>query len=146
MDNILESTLDRVYLGKGSQRLHSMWIPIGDIPIELGTLLVCPGSHVSKQFEKLRKEYGQTEVGKDGVQSGWYSNDPQSMEKEFGDINWVTTSFRAGDVCVLNLDLLHMSTTNTTNKYRLSCDTRWQPAKDEIDPRLLPKTTSHERL
>jgi hypothetical protein len=34
--------IDSVYMGRGSRRLTTCWIPFGDIPVEQGTLLVCP--------------------------------------------------------------------------------------------------------
>ena len=36
---------------------------------------------------------------------------------------------------ILSIDTLHMSTTNTTSEYRISCDTRWQPAAEPHDAR-----------
>jgi hypothetical protein len=32
---------------------------------------------------------------------------------------------------------IHMSSVNLTNKLRLSCDTRWQPSNEPIDPRFI---------
>ena len=32
---------------------------------------------------------------------------------------------------------IHMSSINLTNKLRLSCDTRWQPSNEPIDPRFI---------
>jgi len=37
----------------------------------------------------------------------------------------------------LGLDTFHMSTTNQTSKYRISCDTRWQPNHHAVDSNLL---------
>lgn len=34
--------IDSVYMGRGSRRLTTCWIPFGDIGVEQGTLLVCP--------------------------------------------------------------------------------------------------------
>ena len=48
---------------------------------------------------------------------------------------WVTEDFQMGDVVILPMDTLHMSTTNTTDRYRISCDTRWQPASEPHDER-----------
>lgn len=31
---------------------------------------------------------------------------------------------------------IHMSSVNLTNKLRVSCDTRWQPADHAVDPRF----------
>ena len=32
---------------------------------------------------------------------------------------------------------VHMSTKNTTNKLRISCDTRWQRKDEPVDPRFV---------
>jgi len=133
---------DRVYLGGGSQQLHTVWIPLGDIPKEQGTLLVCKDSHKHPGFTAFREKYcyGYQKLRN----NGWFSDDPAELEKEFqgeGSLEWLSTDFCAGDVCILGLDMLHMSTTNTTQRYRLSCDTRWQPKGEKIEPML--KTLRH---
>jgi len=129
--------IDRVYLGGGSNQLHTVWIPLGDIPKEQGTLLICKGSHCHPGFSALREKYT---YRYDGLRNnGWLTEDPEELKNYFdgeGDIEWVSTDFQAGDVCILGLDVLHMSTTNTTNKYRISCDTRWQPKGEKIEPLL----------
>jgi len=133
---------DRVYLGGGSQQLHTVWIPLGDIPKEQGTLLICKESHKHPGYSALRQKYVYRYLNL--INNGWYSEDPEDIAKEFqgeGTVEWVSTDFQAGDVCILGLDVLHMSTTNTTERYRLSCDTRWQPKGDKIEPML--KTLRH---
>jgi len=101
--------------------------------VDQGTLVVSPASHRLSSLQEMRDTYGQSSVGKDGVQSGWLTDDPTQVNhaKE-----WVTCDFRAGDICILNLDILHLSSTNTTSRFRLSCDTRWQPASAPMNPRL----------
>ena len=135
---------DRVYMGQGSPRLLTLWLPLGDTPSVLGSLLVAPGSHSSSQFASLRASYGSRPAGKDGTVSGWCADDPGTLEALCGPINWVTADFKAGDICILGLDVLHMSSTNTSSptRYRISCDTRWQPAADPVDKRV-GKVVSH---
>jgi len=128
--------VDRVYMGRGSDSLTTAWIPLGDITVEDGALVVCRGSHCSKQLEKLRHEYGRGTAGQDGTSSGWVADRPEILERKYGVLPWTTTNFQAGDVCVINLDVLHVSSTNVTSRYRLSCDTRWQPFHHPRDPRL----------
>eukprot|EP01124_Arcella_intermedia_P005656 TRINITY_DN13347_c0_g1_i1.p1 TRINITY_DN13347_c0_g1~~TRINITY_DN13347_c0_g1_i1.p1 ORF type:complete len:291 (-),score=70.56 TRINITY_DN13347_c0_g1_i1:129-977(-) len=129
---------DRVYLGGGSSNLHTVWIPLGDIPKEQGTLMICKGSHNDPSFKDLQMKYGYQY--NQLRNNGWFTDNPEELVKEYtGDpenIKWYSTDFRAGDVCILNLDVLHMSSTNTTDKYRISCDTRWQPTGERIDPIL----------
>lgn len=135
--------LDRVYLGDGTSRLLTAWIPLGDIPSHMGTLALADQSHSSERLRHFRETYGQGKVGKDGVQSGWYCSDPNQISNEYGNVRWLTTDFHAGDVCVIGLDVLHMSTTNTTNRYRLSCDTRWQNANEAKGKAMQIQIPSH---
>eukprot|EP01130_Rhizamoeba_saxonica_P005431 TRINITY_DN2174_c0_g1_i1.p1 TRINITY_DN2174_c0_g1~~TRINITY_DN2174_c0_g1_i1.p1 ORF type:complete len:299 (+),score=67.89 TRINITY_DN2174_c0_g1_i1:934-1830(+) len=125
--------MDRVYLGGATNDLYSIWIPLGDIPTYQGTLMVIPQSHTSEKYKSVREEYGINAVGPDGVSSGWYSDNAEEFNKEFNnEVDWVSTDFKAGDVCIIGLDIIHMSTANLTNRYRLSCDTRWQPANHPV--------------
>ena len=51
---------------------------------------------------------------------------------------WMTASYRAGDVLVFCMKMLHGSLENTsTSTVRLSIDCRWQPASQPIDPRYI---------
>lgn len=72
--------------------------------------------------------------------TGQYTTDPLHVcaaadSKEAARPVWVTEDFKMGDCVILPMDTLHMSTTNTTDRYRISCDTRWQPAADPHDER-----------
>lgn len=124
---------DNVYMSRGSQRLLTCWTPFGDIPIEQGTLAVCEGSHTLPGFAKMRDTYGRMDVDRDHV-TGWFSNDPREITAKFGG-TWKTANMRAGDVVIITMLTLHGSTNNTTDKWRLSCDTRFQPAADPTDER-----------
>jgi hypothetical protein len=44
---------DRVYMSRGSTRLHTSWVPFQDTPVELGGLAVCEGSHRLPGFAKV---------------------------------------------------------------------------------------------
>ncbi len=46
-------------------------------------------------------------------------------------------AFSAGDILIFTMRTIHMSSINLTNKLRLSCDTRWQPSNEPIDPRFI---------
>lgn len=125
--------VDSVYMGRICPQLLTAWIPLGDINVAQGTLVVSPASHRLEALREVRETYGQSSVGKDGVQSGWLTDNPKEVNHAK---KWVTCDFRAGDVCILSLDILHLSSTNTTTRFRLSCDTRWQPASMPMNPRL----------
>ena len=53
------------------------------------------------------------------------------------DCRLLTADFRAGDVCVFGMFTLHGSLDNHSaiGRVRLSCDVRYQPAAEPIDPR-----------
>ncbi len=133
--------MDYVYMGRGSSRLHSVWIPLGDIPVGQGTLAVCAGSHRTEGFARIRATYGQMDVDRDGVE-GWFSRDPLELSSRHGG-SWRSADFRAGDVVVFGMHLMHASTTNLTQRFRLSCDLRFQPASDPVDPRWVRGGMGH---
>jgi hypothetical protein len=124
---------DIVYMGRGSRNLYTTWIPFGDTPIEHGTLAMCVGSHNEPGFERLRQTYGQIDVDRD-LMEGWFSKDPLEITEKFGG-KWQTTHFNAGDIILFGMYTMHASTTNVTNRFRLSCDVRFQPAGDPVDER-----------
>jgi ectoine hydroxylase-related dioxygenase (phytanoyl-CoA dioxygenase family) len=129
--------VDWVYMGGGSRELLTCWIPIGDIPVHMGTLAVCAGSHRLPSFAKLGETYGKLDWEADHLDgSGWFTDDPAEVTQLFGG-RWASADFKAGDLLVFGMKTLHMSTTNMTDKLRLSCDVRWQPKTDPIDERYL---------
>ncbi|MCY4024204.1 MAG: phytanoyl-CoA dioxygenase family protein [Anaerolineaceae bacterium] len=133
--------MDYVYMGRGSPRLQTVWIPMGDIPVGQGTLAVCAGSHRTEGFARIRDTYGRMDVDRDGVE-GWFSRDPLELSSRHGG-SWRSTDFRAGDVVTFGMHLMHASTTNLTQRFRLSCDVRFQPASDPVDPRWVRDGEGH---
>lgn len=127
------SHMDYVYMGRGSTRLMTAWVPFGDIPIEQGTLAVCARSHVDPAFEKLRNTYGKMDVDRDGI-AGWFTRSPREITDKFGG-RWLTDDVESGDVITFGMHTMHASTTNTTDRWRVSCDVRFQPVSDPVDDR-----------
>ncbi len=132
---------DFVYMGRGSGRLHTVWIPFGDITVEHGTLCVCEGSNHLPEFAPIRDTYGRLDVDRDHV-DGWFTREPMDIVEEFGG-RWLTSNFSAGDVILFGMHTMHASTTNLTNRYRLSCDVRFQPAHEPMDERWMPNGIGH---
>ena len=128
---------DAPYMSRGTGHVYSCWTPIGDVPPEMGPLVVCLGSH---RWERVRETYGRTDVDRDLIE-GIFSRDPAELVDRFGG-RWATAHFRAGDVVVFGLHLLHASLTNTTRCYRLSCDVRYQLAAEPMDERWAGTTPS----
>ncbi|KAK9815266.1 hypothetical protein WJX72_000886 [[Myrmecia] bisecta] len=128
---------DNVFVG-GSPDLLTLWLPLGRVEVEQGALLICSGSHRSRAFAPVRETYGASQVGENGRESGWLTDNGADVATHVGryGVTWATTNFQPGDVVVLRRDVLHMSATNKWADVRISCDTRWQPADDTRDSRL----------
>ena len=48
-----------------------------------------------------------------------------------------TAEFQMGDVLIFGMYTMHGSLSNTTNRFRLSTDTRYQRASDPVDERWI---------
>lgn len=125
-------------MGRGSQKLHTCWVPFGDLTPEIETLAICEGSHRNDDFDLLRETYGemgvdQDEVKGDGVISG-FSNNPVEIVEGFGG-RWLASHFHAGDFITFRMCPLHVSTNNVSDVMRISYDVRYQPANEVIDKR-----------
>lgn len=129
---------DRVYMSRGSARLHTTWIPLQDTPMELGGLAVCQGSHRLPGFARLQETYGKLDVERDGLDgTGWFTTQPDDVSAFDADCQWRSGDFAAGDIVIFGMGLVHASTANLTDRVRMSCDVRWQPAADPVDDRYM---------
>ncbi len=132
---------DFVYMGRGSRRLLTVWIPFGDATVDHGTLAVCRGSHNLPAFAPIRDTYGRMDVDRDGI-DGWFTKDPIEIVEKFGG-EWQTSEFFMGDVILFGMHTMHASTTNLTNRFRLNCDVRFQPASEPADERWVAGGPGH---
>jgi hypothetical protein len=126
---------DVVFMGRGTHELYTCWTPIGDIPPEMGPLALCLGSH---RWQHVRDTYGRCDVDRDLIE-GRFSDDPADLVERFGG-RWATTSFHAGDAIIVSIYLMHASLTNVTDRFRISCDTRYQRADEPVDDRWAGET------
>lgn len=122
---------DIVYMGRGTKQLYTMWTPLGDIPLEQGTLAMLLGS---QHFDRVKQTYGELDVDRDNVETGWFTSDPIELVERFGG-QWATTHYNAGDAIIFGMFMMHASTNNTTNRFRLSSDTRYQLKSEPVDER-----------
>ncbi len=150
-------------MGRGTPQLYTSWTPYGDVPYEMGGLMVLEKSH---QHEELVQGYGQTDVdlycqnegeaemlvraaqregreltGDERTQIHWnstgaYSNDAIATRKEWGG-RWLTAEYAVGDVLVFCMHLMHASSDNQSECIRLSSDTRYQLASEPVDERWI---------
>ena len=117
---------DLVYLREGSDRVLSMWIPLGDVPIEQGGLVYLEGSHHRVMAEER--------AGRLRRPAASITADLPALADEY-DARWLMTDYRAGDVMVHSAHIVHASLDNVDagGRMRLSTDIRYQRASEPID-------------
>ena len=142
---------DIVFMGRGTQRLHTSWTPLGDMPVEMGGLMILENSH---RLEEVKADYGQLDVdayctnytdaaeiesGEKQWQNpngGAYSKDAIATQSELGR-RWLTTDYAMGDLLIFSMYTMHASMDNQTDRIRLSTDTRYQLASEPVDERWI---------
>jgi len=123
--------IDRVYMGNGSQKLLTAWIPFVPVSTRNGGLIWLPKSHTDKVVREKIRDYIECPIGNDGTSSGWLQTHPGELGEP-----WHTHDFEIGSVAIFGLDLLHQTIPNKSEEFRITCDTRWQPLNDKVDPRV----------
>ena len=138
---------DVVFMGRGTKKLYTSWTPLGDVPMEMGGLMILEHSH---RLEQVKATYGQMDVdvyctnypdaaeiesgAKQWQKGGAYTSDAVAARLELGG-RWLTTDYQAGDVLVFGMYTMHASMDNQTDRFRLSTDTRYQLASEPVDER-----------
>lgn len=140
---------DLVYMGRGTHQLLTCWIPYGDVPLEVGGVMLLEDSH--KKSDRLRSylevdvdsycENRPKDVEKVKVKGGWshsggLTKNPFTLREKLGG-RWLTAPFKKGDFVTFGMTLVHGSLDNQTNRVRLSSDTRYQRASQPIDERWI---------
>ena len=139
---------DLVYMGRGTHQLLTCWIPYGDIPLEMGGVMLLEGSH--RQSDRLRNYLGvdvdaycenrPREVEKVITNKGWshpgyLSTNPASLRAKLGG-RWLTCpEYKAGDFMTFGMKIVHGGLDNQTDRFRFSSDTRYQRASQPVDER-----------
>jgi len=124
---------DHVYMNRGTDRVVTTWIPLGDVAIADGPLAVVENSH---RFEDLIASYRGHDVDRDPARPGHVADSAFAFLKERR-ARLLTADFRAGDLCLFGMFTLHGSVDNASpeGRVRLSVDTRWQVADHPMDER-----------
>ena len=141
-----ESThADWVYLCRGTPRIYTTWIPLMDVPLTKGPLMILEGSHnendhtrkyltmdadALRPLEEVRFKHGRL------IRGGRYSARPHRVQKDFG-TRWLSEDFKLGDVVIFSTRGLHATLDNQTDTFRTSIDVRFQPASEPADPRFV---------
>lgn len=117
---------DLVYLREGSDRVLSMWIPLGDCPRERGGLAYLEGSH---HWVMAQEREGTLKMPAASITA-----DLPGLANE-RDARWLVTDYEVGDVVVHSAHIVHAALDNTDRHgtMRLSTDIRYQRLSEPID-------------
>jgi hypothetical protein len=140
---------DLPYMGRGTHKHMTCWLPYGDVSFDLGGLMVLEGSFkrmdllenyvyrdVDAFCENKSADVKKVNEGK-WTFTGTLSHNPPAVRNKFGG-RWLTTEYEAGDFLTFGMFMVHASLDNRTeNRLRISSDTRYQRASEPIDERWI---------
>lgn len=136
---------DLTYLRGGTDKLVTVWIPIGDTPVEMGGLTYLEGSdRAGRAMEAdFARENAHLPVA-DRIRAfnrtmndgGWITKDLPELANRLG-ARWLVADYAAGDLVLHSPYMIHAATCNDdqAGRLRLSTDIRYQNVRDEIDAR-----------
>ena len=136
---------DLIYLRAGTDKFSTSWIPLGDIPIEMGGLIYLEHSDkLGRQMEaefsiknaSLPPEERLSAYNRNMREAGWISTNLVEMADRFN-CHWLIADYEAGDLVIHSPYMIHAATQNhdPLNRLRLSTDIRYQRIDDPIDQR-----------
>ena len=102
---------------QGTAETYTAWIPLSDLPAELGGLQLASGSHQHGIYD-FRPALGA---------GGMAVTDPLEG-------TWVSNPFKQGDVLIFHSMTVHKGVPNTAKQLRMSIDARYQKISDPIAP------------
>jgi hypothetical protein len=100
---------------QGTPETYTAWIPLGDCPLEQGSLQVAAGSH------------------RDGVREFRVANGSGGLEVVDPLAGrWRASPFEAGDVLIFHSLTVHKGLPNLSNRLRQSMDARYQRVSEPV--------------
>lgn len=107
---------------QGTETTYTAWIPLGECPRELGSLVVLPGSHRDGVYSVHR-----------ALGAGGAGIDTEPMP-----FAWTGSDFHEGDVVLFHSLTVHKALPNlSSERLRLSVDFRYQPVSHPVAPSSL---------
>lgn len=140
---------DLPYMGRGTHKHMTCWVPYGDISYTLGGLMILENSH--KRMDLLENyvyrdvdsycenNATQAKNAKEGkwTFTGTLSQNPPQIRNKF-EGRWLVGEYEIGDFITFGMFTVHASLDNQTqNMYRISSDSRYQKASEPIDARWI---------
>ena len=118
---------DWVYLRRGTPRVYTAWIPLMDLPLSHGPLMLLENSHHDNPHTRRYLRMDADKLGYFGatrfkhgafVHSGCYSRRPDRVREEFG-TRWLSTDYQLGDVIIFSTRGLHATLDNRSKGLRM---------------------------
>lgn len=136
---------DLIYLRGGTDTVLSSWIPLGDVPLDMGGLTYLEGSdafgrQIEAEFAARRAELAPEErlsaYNKHMSLTGGIGKDLSALVSRYN-TRWLVADYEAGDMVIHTSYMIHAATQNNNHegRIRLSTDIRYQRIRDEIDAR-----------
>ena len=124
---------DYPFFTRHTEAVATAWIALGDVPVSLGPLFIIEGSH---RYTDIIERHRGFDVALDTTRKAAFPETPLEFVRQRS-ARLLTTDFKAGDIVVFGMFLLHGALDNVAedNRVRLSCDVRYQLTADVIDPR-----------
>jgi len=124
---------DFPFFTRATPRMYTVWIPFGPVPVTEGPLMVVEGS---RAFGDILEHLRGFDIALDETRKAEVSHDPVAFAEERG-CRLLTADFAAGDILVFDMFTMHGALDNHSpqGRVRLSCDVRYQPTAEPLDPR-----------
>jgi hypothetical protein len=124
---------DYPFFTRAHDRVATVWMPIGPVPVSDGPLVVVENSH---RLRDLIEPMIGFDISRDNSRKADFGSDAISFAEERG-TRLLTRNFEAGDIALFGMYTAHGSLDNHSpiGRVRLSCDVRWQPRSMPIDER-----------
>ncbi len=124
---------DYPFFTRAHDQVFTVWMPIGDVPLEQGPLFIVEGSN---RYDDLIAPMIGFDVARDDSRKATMSQDALSFAQA-RQTRLLSADFRRGDIVVFGMYTLHGSFQNHCEhqRVRLSCDVRWQAASLPLDER-----------
>ncbi|MCW3094890.1 MAG: Protein involved in biosynthesis of mitomycin antibiotics/polyketide fumonisin [Chthonomonadaceae bacterium] len=107
---------------QGTEETYTAWVPLGDCPKELGSLIVLSGSHTAGVYPVHRA------LGAGGA----------GIDTDALPCSWAGSDFEEGDVVLFHSLTVHKALPNLSpDRLRLSVDFRYQPLSHPVAPSSL---------
>ena len=88
------------------------------------------------QFCENRVGNGYTKMGAAAILRRAAGSPSIKLRERLGG-RWLTTDYRAGDVLIFTIFMVHCSLDNNTDRIRITSDTRYQLAAEPVDERWI---------